>query len=270
MSNMVSQPTSAASAASPAWGTESCPVGVTPEERLLALVVFSQLQQMDTAKDSVNASFEELARLKQEVKEAMDKAKEAQKHSGFLGALSSILGGDIGAIASAVAAVAAVVATGGAATAVLALVATATSIAGQHAKELGIPPGVAMAIGIVAAGAMLCCGNGAGLFQVSDSVKKVAVDVRFYASIASGLANAGGAATSIAAGAYKHTADAAQADAREAEGQRELCNVDLDQAIKLVSDAIDNQDSAVRTVSEGKANEKASFDLVLSGAGGVA
>lgn len=244
---------------------------VTPEERLLALIVYRQLTQMDSAKETVDASFEQLSKLRQEVKEAMDKAKEAQHRSGFWGAISSILGGDIGAIASAVAAIAAVVATGGAAAAVLAVVASAASIAAQHAKELGIPPGVAMAIGIAAAAATLCTGNAQGLLQVSESVKKAATTVRLVAGVTAGVANVGGSGTSIASGVFAKEATDAQASARFGEGQQDLTNLDMDDAIKLLSAAVDHQQAVVGTFSEGTANHQASCDRVLdTWAGGIA
>ena len=249
------------------WNVENSG-GLRPEE--LALVVFSQVKQMDSAKVSVNMSFEELARLRQEVKEAVDKAKEAQHHSGFWGAISSVFGGDIGAIASAVAAVAAVVVTGGAAAAVVAAVASAVSIAGQHAKELGIPPEVAMGIAIVAAGAALCCGNTGSLFRVSDAVRKVAMDVKIVASITSGAANAVAGGASIVKGSYDADAENAQADARAANGQQDLANLDIDDAIKLFSDLMDKQQDAFATIEEGNAVSHRASDMILSNFSGAA
>jgi hypothetical protein len=252
------------------WGAEISGAALRPEERLLALVVFSQLTQMDSAKVSVNMSFEELARLRQEVKEAVDKAKEAQHHSGFWGAISSVFGGDIGAIASAVAAVAAVVATGGAAAAVVAAVASAVSIAGQHAKELGIPPEVAMGIAIAAAGAALCCGNAGSLFHVSDTVRKVAMDAKIVAGIASGAANVAAGGASIVKGSYDADAKNAQADARAADGQQDLANMDIDDAIKLLSDVMDKQLVAFDTCNEGNSMNHRASDIILNNFAGAA
>jgi hypothetical protein len=259
----ITQPVAAGSSvASSAWSSEGHGA-VTPEERLLALVVYSQLTQADTAKESVNMSFDELAKLRQEVKEALDKAKEAQHRSGFWGAISSILGGDIGAIASAVAAVAAVVATGGAAAAVLAVVASAVSLASQHAKELGIPPEIAMGIGIVAAGAALCCGNIGGFFQASEAAKKIATTVKLVAGITAGVAQSAGAGTSIASGVFGKVATDAQADASWAGGQQDLTNMDIDDAMKSLAAALDQQQAVSETVSKGNSNHHASCDRVL-------
>jgi hypothetical protein len=256
--------------ASPSWGAEISTGGLRPEERLLALVIFSQLSQMDSAKVSVNLSFDELARLRQEVKEAVDKAKEAQHHSGFWGALSSVLGGDIGAIASAVAAVAAVVATGGAAAAVVAAVATAVSIAGQHAKELGIPPGVAMGIAIVAAGAALCCGNAGSLFHVSDAVRTIAMDVKVVAGIASGVGNAAAGGASMVKGSYEADAKNAQVDARAADGQQDLTNMDIDEAIRLFADVVDKQIATFDTFSQGSSMNQQASDSIINNLAGAA
>jgi len=269
MSTITSQSTGAQSASS-AWSAESSATALTPEERLLALVVYSQLNQMDAAKTTVSLSFDELARLRQEVKEAVDRAREAQHHSGLLGAISSFLGGDVAAVAGAIAAVAAVVATGGAAAAVLAVIASAASIAAQHAKELGIPPGVAVAIGIVAAGAALCSGNASGLLHVSDAVKSVACDVKLVAGIAAGAANCGAGATSIGKGAYDKDAQNALADARFSSGQQDVTNFDIDDAIKSLSASLDQQHAVFDAYTQGSKSDQASCSLVLNNFSGAA
>jgi len=243
---------------------------VTPEERLLALVVFSKLTQMDSAKESVDASFEQLTKLREQVREAIEKAREAQHKSGIFGAISGVLNGDIGAIASVLAATAAVVLSGGSAAAVLAVIATATSIAAQHAEELGIPPEVALGIGIVAAGAALCCGDARGLLQVSDTVKKGASMVKLVAGVTAGAAKVGAGATSVAKGAYDKIAGNAQADARSAGGLQDLTNLDIDDAIRLLSTALDQQQAAFDAASEGLVNHQSSVDRVLSTFSGVA
>jgi hypothetical protein len=264
------QSISAASVLTPqAWGVESTTM-VTPEERLLALVVHTKLTQMESAKESVDASFEQLTKLREQVREAMDKAKEAQRHSGFFGAIAGVLNGDIGAIAGLLAATAAAILSGGTALAVLAVVASAVSLAAQHAEELGIPPEVAMGIGIIAAGAALCCGNTSGLLQVSESLKKAANTVKLVASVTAGAANMGGGVASVAKGAYERTAANAQADARWAGGQQDLTNLDIDDAIQLMSKALDQRQAAIDTISDGAANRSSSVDRVLTTFAGAA
>jgi hypothetical protein len=261
--------TASSALVSQSFGIEASSM-VTPEERLLALVVFSKLTQMGSAKESVDASFEQLTKLRQQVQEALEKAKEAQHKSGFLGAISGVLNGDIGAIASLLAATAAVVLSGGTAAAVLAVIASAASIAAQHAEDLGIPPEVAMGIGIIAAGAALCCGDATGVLKMSDTVKNVASAIKLGAGVTAGAAKAGAAATSMVKGMYDQLAASAQADAREAGGLQDLTNLDIDDAIRNLSTALDQQRAVVDVASAGLANHQSSVERVLSTFSGAA
>ncbi|HXK17846.1 MAG TPA: hypothetical protein VNG33_08590, partial [Polyangiaceae bacterium] len=129
---------------------------------------------------------------------------------------------------------------------------------------------VAVAIGIVAAGAALCCGNASGLFQVGDAVKSVACDVKLVAGIASGVANAGAGATSIAKGAYDKDAQNGLADARFSSGQQDLTNIDIDDAIKSLSVSLDQEHNVIETYTQGNKSDRASYGLVLSTFSGAA
>ena len=148
--------------------------------------------------------------------------------------------------------------------------ASAVSIAGQHAKELGIPPEVAMGIAIVAAGAALCCGNAGSLFGVSDAVRKIALDVKVVASIASGVADAASGGASIVKGSYDADAKNAQADARAADGQQDLANMDIDEAIKLFSGVMDKQLVAFDTFNDGNSMTHRTSDMILNNFAGAA
>jgi hypothetical protein len=212
----------------------------------------------------VEQNFDKLEALRQQVKDAIAKAEEAKKHSGFWGTISSVLGGDIGAIAAAVAAVAACVLTGGAAAAVLAVVASAVSIAAQHAEELGIPPEIAMGIAIAAAGASLLTGNASGLIQVSEGVRKVASTVRFVASVTAGVATVAGGAASVAHGAYERTSLDAEADAHSAQGHQTLVNLDIDDAIKALSRALDQCRETTETTSNVLGNHQEANEFLIS------
>src|SRR6478735_7654641 len=105
------------------------PSELSPEEQLLALNIYSQVSQLDSAKTTVNINAEQLEKLREQVKHALDEAQKAHHESGFWSSLSKLFGSDLASIASAVAAVAAVVATGGAAAAVLGVIAAAASLA---------------------------------------------------------------------------------------------------------------------------------------------
>ena len=244
--------------------------GLSPEARLLALVIHSQVSQMHSAETSINLSYEDLAKLRQEAIDAIHRAREAEADSGFWGALSDFFGGEVGAIAAAVAALAAVVATGGAAAAVLAAVAAAASIAAQHAEELGIPPEVAIGIAIVATAASLCCGNAGALFKVSDVVKAVACQVRVAATATGGVAAAASGGTGIAAASYARDAQDARADARWANGGEDLANADIDEAIRLFSRVMDQKLFATDQVTQMQQNEQKSRTAMMFNLAGAA
>jgi hypothetical protein len=144
------------------------------EERMLALIVYTQTSQLETAETQVTLSAEQLEKLRGDVLHALREAREAKQESGFWGDLADIFGSDLASIATAVAAAAAVVASGGSAAAILAVVAAGATIAADHAEELGIPTEVAMAIAVAASVAGLLCGDMKGLFKVSAQLADVA------------------------------------------------------------------------------------------------
>lgn len=244
--------------------------GLSPEERLLALVVYTQASQMNEAKTSVNLNAEQLEKLREQVKKALDEAREAKKDSGFWGGLAKLFGSDLASVASAVAAVAAVVATGGGAAAILAVVAAAATLAADHAKELGIPTEVAMAIAIAASVASLCCGDGKALFKVSDTVKEIAKDVKVVAQASSAAFKAEGAGCGMVAANYERDAGHARADARLAQGHQDLVSADIEEALDRFSSALDDQNSAVKLTSGVLQQSSAANHALLSNWGGAA
>jgi len=244
--------------------------GLSPEERLLALVVYTQTTQLDAAQTSVNLNFDQLEKLREEVKKALDAAREAKKDAGFWGGLAHIFGGDVASIASAVAAVAAVVVSGGAAAAILAVVAAAATIAAEHAKQLGIPPEVAMVIAVVASAASLCCGNSEGLLRFSDAVKNVATKVRVWANVAAAAGKAAGGGLGIVEGKYEQDAGNLHADARLAEGSQDLVSSDIDDALDRFAAAVEHQDDAVKTTSGIQQQSAGSNYTILDNWGAVA
>lgn len=248
----------------------SSPSGLSPEEQMLALIVYTQASQMGDAKTSINLNAEQLDKLREQVKEALEKAKEAEKDSGFWGGLAKIFGGDLASLASAVAAVAAVVMSGGTAAAILAVVATAVSFAAEHAEELGIPVEVAVAIAIAASVAGLCAGNGKALFDVSEKTAKIAGQVRSCALGAAATFKAGGAACGGVAAGYEHTARYAQADAQRADGQQDLGSADMDEALDRFSAAFDAQNAAAQQASSIQQQSAASNYAILNNWGGAA
>ncbi len=242
--------------------------GLSSEEQLLMLLVYSQVKQMNGAETSINLSYEQLEQLRQEAAEALRQAQEAQESSGFWGAISDFLGSDVAAIATAVAAAAAVVATGGAAAAVVAAVAVAISLAAQHAEELGIPPEVALVAAVVAAVASLCVGNAGSLFKVCDTVKTIAGQVNVIATATGGAATIGAGTTGAVKGHYDGAAQHCRADARSADGRAELTNADIQDAIQRIAEAMDQKLKAVDWTSTELARDNQTSSAVLLTVGG--
>jgi hypothetical protein len=238
--------------------------GLSSEERLLALVVYTQTSQLNAAQTSVNLNFDQLEKLREQVKKAIDEARDAKKDAGFWGGLAKIFGGDVASIASAVAACAAVIATGGAAAAVLAVIAAAATIAADHAKELGIPPEVAMAIAVSAGVASLCCGNGQGMLRFSDAVTNAASKVRVWANVGAAASKAAGGGLGVVEGKFEEDAGMHQADARSAEGRQDLVSADIDEALDRFAAAVDHQDSAIKTTSSIQQQSAASQFAILN------
>jgi hypothetical protein len=244
--------------------------GLSGEERLLALVIYTQSNRRDAAETSVNLNFEELEKLREDVKKAIEQAREAKEDEGFWSDLADFFGGDLATLATAIAAVAAVVASGGAAAAVLAVVASAASFAADHAEELGIPPEVAMGIAIGASVAGLCCGDAKGLVDIGKKVTDVAKDVKLYANIGAGLAKGAGAAFTAVAGQYEGDAIDYQADARQAEGRQEIVSVDIDEALDELASSLERQLSAANQASNIQQGTSASSSVILNNFAGAA
>ena len=75
---------------------QSC--GASPEAQLLALMVYSQLAQRESAETTVQLNQHQLEELRRQVKEALEAAKEAGEDSGFWGSIGDALGGDVAAL----------------------------------------------------------------------------------------------------------------------------------------------------------------------------
>jgi hypothetical protein len=262
--------TSASTYGAPACGLGATDSTLSPEERLLALVVYAQVSQMSEAKTSINLNAEQLEKLRDQVMKALDEAREAKQDSGFWGGLAKLFGSDLASIASAVAAVAAVVASGGAAAAILAVVAAAATLAADHAKELGIPTEVAMVIGITAGVASLCCGNGEALFKVSDTVKDVANGVKIVGQASAAAFQIEGSAFGMVAAKYEREAGYHQADARSAQGSQDLTSADIDEALDRLATALERQNTAVKLTSGVLEQSSAANGAILNNWGGAA
>jgi hypothetical protein len=244
--------------------------GPSPEEQMLALIVHTQVSQMNGAKTAINLNADQLEKLREQVKKALEEAREAKKDAGFWGGLAKLFGSDLASIASAVAAVAAVIASGGAAAPILAAIAVAASFAAEHAEELGIPTEVAMGIAIAASVAAVCVGDTKGLFQVSEKVQEVARDVRTSATASAVAFKGEGVLCGSAAAGYERAARYSQADAQHADGLKDLASADMDEALDRLSAAFEHQNAATERASSILQQTQASNYMILNNWAGAA
>jgi hypothetical protein len=263
--------------------------GASPEARLLALMVQNQLVQGESAKTSVNLSKEELKQLRETVRQALEEAREANEDSGFWGDIGDVLGGDIATLAEVVAVAAAAVATGGAAAVVLAAITIGCALASKYADELGIPPNVAIGLGIAAAVTSVASGNlaaggevasltsaskgamavGTEAAQVSR-LTQIAREVKFAANLVAPAATGAGAAANLVSGYYESEAVDHNADAHAAQSREKLESMEIDAAVKLLGKAIDHQLAAMGEMTQTLEANQQSKQLIVHGFQGVA
>src|SRR3954463_10032444 len=141
--------------------SDAAQVNLSAACQLLALMVQSQTTAQCGSKTDVELDFKKMEELKKQLADAIQKAKDAQEHSGLFGFLGDIFGSDIAQIAGAVAAVAAVVATGGA-SAPLFMIALAEGLqlSAKAGAELGLDPGLCMALSVASVAVGLCTPGG--------------------------------------------------------------------------------------------------------------
>jgi hypothetical protein len=253
---------------------------------MLALIVYTQLVQGDAAETSVKLNEQQLKDLRATVREAIDAAREANEDSGFWGSIGDALGGDIGSLAQVVAVAAACVATGGTAALVLGAIAIGCTLASKYADDLGIPPKVAIGIGIAAAVASVAAGNvgaSASLAGAASSGAQIAssagqasqlvqtaLKVKFAADVVASSAQAGGAVAHLVSGYYAGSAVDHKADAQQAKAGSKLEAMAIDEAIAQLDAAIDRQLSAYESALDISAAKQQSDQRILLSFAGAA
>jgi len=215
---------------------------------LLALMVKSQTASQTTSKTDVEFDFKKLTELKQQLAEAIQRAKEASEHHGFFGFLSSVFGSDVAQIAGAVAAIAAVVATGGAAAPlILMAVSVALEEGAKVGAKLGLDPKICMAISLCSAAMGLCSGGGSA--QAASTFTTVAKDVKLGANLVKDAALVSGSALGAVAEHYHAAELRYQADATGYRAKDAATNMELDDAIALLQQALSTEQRETTTVS---------------------
>ncbi len=244
--------------------------GLSPEEQLLTLLVFSEMSRSDAAKESINLSSEQLNVLRDEARKALAAAREAQDHSGFWGMISNLLSGDIASLATVVAMAAAAVATGGTAALVLGAIAVGATLASKYADKLGIPPNVAIALGVAAGLASVASGNVGGGISQFTALGEAANATRLLYEGVSVTATAGGGVCQGIAGHYQGQALDFKADTKQLENQQMLESSSIDANLEQLQAALDRQLAGVRSATQVVEHDHQSAQQVIRDFSGAA
>ena len=228
--------------------TDAAPGALSDTCALLALMVHSQAANQSGSKTDVQLDFEKMKELKQELADAIEKAKEAAQHSSFFGFLSKVFGSDIAQIAGAVAAIAAVVATGGAAAPlILVAVSAALEEGAKLGPKLGIDPKICIAISLVGAAVGLCTGLGSA--EAVGTLGTIAKGVKIGAECVEQSATATGAVLGYVSQHYDSRNLGFQADATGYQAEDDATRMELDSAIALLRQSLQTEQREISTVS---------------------
>jgi hypothetical protein len=234
------------------WRTESSFVSLSAGT--LALASESRASQTQSAKREVEVNSDKLERLRAEIEQALEKAKEAEEDAGVWGSLSDFFGVDVAKVAQAVAAVAAVAATGGAATPFL-VAALACSAAAEIGEAAGLDPKLCMGLAVAGAALGFCAGNagGAGTFAKLGSA----------ASVVGGGAQAAGGAFSIVEGEYRADAQRENARADLTRSKEQEVELQLRQILERLKQLQNAATQQSRTTSTTLESTRIGYDAVL-------
>ncbi len=235
---------------------DDLPITSDPGSELLALILRTRATESDAARANVNHANDVLEEARRQMEDALERAKKADEKSGLWGAISSIFGGDIAAIAEVVATAAAVVASGGAGAAgVLALVAAGMSTGAEVGQKLGLDPKICLALSVGGAVA----GIAAGQVDVPASVWS---DIAKGARVTGAAATTAGSGAEVVAGAYHADSLDAQADAASARGAQDDAlfrfNLALEVLQKCARD-VERADTTVATIDKDAADGRSAL-----------
>lgn len=233
------------SAASAYADTQPADVGTIsdPATALLELILKNGEAKSDASRADIDRASRLLEDTRREIKEAMQRAAEAQDHSALWDKLSQVFSGDVGALCEVVAAAAVIAATGGTGAAgVLAIAAAGFCVSGDVAKHAGWSPGVCAVLSGVGALAGAAMGNVGGASAAWQAVAASAKGVGF-------AANAGGIGATVVSKEWHATAMDRQADATAARGQQNIAASDYDVALDHLARAARDMSRGESTVA---------------------
>lgn len=222
--------TSGTSPAEPSYTPQLDDVPVTsdPGSALLALILQSRGAVSDNARENVDRANAVLEDARRQMREALERAQEAQDKSGLWGDISNFFGSDIASIAEVVASAAAVVATGGiGAVGVLTLVAAGMSIGADVAAKCGLDPKLCALLAVGGAVAGVAVGQ-------FDAAQGVWATVAKGARVTSAAATTAGGATTVVSESYRADSMNDQADAASARGAQDDAVFRFNQALDVL------------------------------------
>jgi len=235
---------------------DDVPVTSDPGSALLAHILLSRGVLSDSAREDVNRANAALEEARRQMREALERARDAADKSGFWGEISSVFNGDIAAVAEVVASAAAIVATGGAGAAcVLALVSAGLSIGAEVGEKVGLDPKLCMALAVGGA----IAGVAVGRLDVPNGVW---ADVAKGARIADAAATATGSAATLVSENYRADSMNAQADAATARGAQDDAVFRFNQALEVLQKCardVQRADSTVANIGKDEADGKSAL-----------
>lgn len=214
---------------------------------LLAILVQAQTSSQSAARTDIELNAQKLAELKQQLADAVQRAKDAADDSGLFGFIGDIFGSDIAEIAGAVAAVAAVVATGGASTPlIMVALAEGLQLGAKAGAELGLDPDLCLALSVASVAVGLCTPGG---LQAAGKWADIARKVELGANIVKGGATASGGVLNLVSARYHASALHAQTDAVAVHGDQDLNQLDFDDALSALQRALRTAQAETNTAS---------------------
>jgi len=206
---------------------------LSPEMALLALEASSNHAQRADAIGDIELGHEQVTRARAEIKEAHERARQAQEDTGFWGDVASVLGDDVAPVVTAVAAGATIVASGGSA-APLVIAAAAMTMGSQIGAQQGMDPklvaalaigGAALGLGATAASsAAVSAGQAAQASAEATRLQAISQALRGAEDVVDGAATASAAvakheADQNLAASLEAKADGVRAGITEKEGE---------------------------------------------------
>jgi len=228
--------------------TDSSSTQLSSACALLALLLESQTASQSGSRTAIEVNAQRLEELKQELAEAIQKAKDAADSAGFLGFLGDVFGSDIAQIAGAVAAVGAMIATGGAAAPLLMIaLAEGLQLGAKAGAELGLDPKLCMALSLASVAVGICS---PGALQAAGNLAQFGRALKAGGEIAQGASIATGAGCHIASGYYTREVQNYQADVVLQRANEHATNLDFDDALSRLQNSLRAAQRETSTVSE--------------------